>query len=489
MSKSFREPKLDRNAKILRSRHLQCERLESREMFAVTYHGGALLEHVETQAVYLGSDWNSNSNLKSQTQQLDQYLDYLVQSPYMDMLASAGYGVSRGSSSAGHAIDLNLANHSSLTDSQIRSQLQDAIASSQLQQPDSNRLYLVYVEPSVLIRDGNSSSVNSFLGYHGAFSGRDASGLAVNIRYAVMAYPGSPNPSSTSQGFATPFQQLTSVTSHELAEAVTDPDANYGQTSWYDDQNNGEIGDLTSQTVMLNGYLVQDVVNKNDRIIEPVAVTTPSPVHNPTQTPSPSVNAPQNIVGSALSATKAHLAWGGVSGVEGYRIYLVNGASTTLLGTVGASQTSVDVVGLQSGSTPSFMIQSFAGNATANSALVSVPLATTSPTPISLPSPNHTLATPVVTGTALSANEIQLNWNRVEGASGYRIYRVIGDQRINVGTVDGRLSSINITGIQSGSTSSWIVQAFNANQTSNSNIASVSTPVVRRPNWWSMFFG
>ena len=70
-------------------------------MFAVTFHGGALLGNVETQAVYLGSDWTGNSDLKNQSQQLDQYLDYLVQSPYMDMLASASYGVSRGSSSKG----------------------------------------------------------------------------------------------------------------------------------------------------------------------------------------------------------------------------------------------------------------------------------------------------------------------------------------------------------------------------------------------------
>ena len=459
-------------------------------MFAVTFHGGALLGNVETQAVYLGSDWIGNSDLKNQSQQLDQYLDYLVQSPYMDMLASASYGVSRGSSSKGLEIDLNLANQSSVSDSQIRSQLQDAITSSRLQQPDSNRLYLVYVAPGVSIRDGNSSSVNSFLGYHGAFSGRNASGKAVDIRYAVMAYPGSPNPSSTSQGLSTPFQQLTAVTSHELSEAVTDPDANYRQTGWYDDQNDGEIGDLTSRTSILNGYLVQDVVDKNDRVIEPVAATTtPSPVHKPTPILSPSVKAPQNIVGSALSATKAHLAWGVVSGVEGYRVYLVSGASATLLGTVGASQTSVDIVGLQSGSTPSFMIQSFAGSATANSVLVSVPLATMSPTPSSSPSPSNTLTAPVVTGTALSANEIQLNWNRVEGAAGYRIYRVIGDQRISLGTVDGRLTSINIIGIQSGSTSTWVVQAFNANQTSNSNSVSVSTPVVRRPDWWSLFFG
>jgi len=39
----------------------EIERLESRELLTVTYHGGALLTAVEAQAVYLGGDWNSNA--------------------------------------------------------------------------------------------------------------------------------------------------------------------------------------------------------------------------------------------------------------------------------------------------------------------------------------------------------------------------------------------------------------------------------------------
>src|SRR5881275_229376 len=47
------------------------ERLESREMLTVTYHGGALLTHVEAQPVFMGSDWSSSSSLTSQAASLN----------------------------------------------------------------------------------------------------------------------------------------------------------------------------------------------------------------------------------------------------------------------------------------------------------------------------------------------------------------------------------------------------------------------------------
>src|SRR5205807_757527 len=63
------------------------------------------------------------------------------------------------------------------------------------------------------------------------------------------------------------FQSATEVSSHELAEAVTDPGTN--GIGWYDEDNNGEIGDLTDQITTLNGFVVQDVVNKHDTVIGP----------------------------------------------------------------------------------------------------------------------------------------------------------------------------------------------------------------------------
>ena len=248
--------------KTFRGRSLSLEVLESREMFTVTYHGGALLANVEAQAVYLGSDWNSNATLQSQTTAIDNFLSNIVQSSYMDMMTNAGYGVGRGTASVGVVDDVPIAKSNNLTDSSVQNYLKSMINSGKVAAPDANRLYVVYVEPGVVVSLGRSTSQNSFLGYHGAFSanGKD-------VRYVVLPYPGSPNPSPSSQGIASVMDELTMVTSHELAEAVTDPDVNYKAVGWYDDRLDGEIGDLTSKTTMLNGYLVQAVVDKNDQVI------------------------------------------------------------------------------------------------------------------------------------------------------------------------------------------------------------------------------
>src|SRR6478736_286821 len=133
------------------------EQLESREMLTVTYHGGALLTHVETQAVYLGSDWSTNSSLTSQAAALDSYVSYLANSPYMDMLTNAGYNVGRGTSSPGATLNftLNKTTTGGITDQQIQADIQSGITAKQLQAPTTNRLYVVYVEPGVVVKLGS----------------------------------------------------------------------------------------------------------------------------------------------------------------------------------------------------------------------------------------------------------------------------------------------------------------------------------------------
>src|SRR5205823_11135113 len=249
-----------------------------------------------------------------------------------------------------------------------------AISSSQLATPDANRLYVVYVEPSVKISLGTDTSVNSFLGYHGAFAGKTATGQAIDIHYAVMAYPGSPNPTYTSQGFASSFNQLTSVSSHEIAEAVTDPNVNYKALGWYDDTNNGEIGDLTNVQTTLNGYQVQEVVNKND---QPMAIVSGST--------GTTLTAPQNVTATAASSTSAKLTWSSVSGASGYRILEVNGTQTTVVGTVASTATTATITGLTAGATYTFKVEAYNSTTTADSAAVSVTLPTTSSSTLAAP--------------------------------------------------------------------------------------------------------
>ena len=59
---------------------LEC--LEDRLVPTVTYHGGALLPHVEVQGMYLGSDWYYNGTYYNQTAQFENFNRFLPQSSY-----------------------------------------------------------------------------------------------------------------------------------------------------------------------------------------------------------------------------------------------------------------------------------------------------------------------------------------------------------------------------------------------------------------------
>src|SRR5438477_6928836 len=73
------------------------EALEDRCVPTVTYHGGALLANVETQAVYFGSDYLTVANVAAQRNQLQGFVNYIAGSPYLDRLSAAGYNVAHGS--------------------------------------------------------------------------------------------------------------------------------------------------------------------------------------------------------------------------------------------------------------------------------------------------------------------------------------------------------------------------------------------------------
>ena len=295
------------------SARLRLEQLESRLQPSVTYHGGALLTHVEAQAVYLGSDWTATTAAVAESQTLDKFVSYIVNSPYTTVLGTAGYGVGTGTASTGAVLGLSLNKAYYLTDAQIRADIQAGIKAGTLQAPDANRLYVVYVEAGVAVSDGNSTSTNSFLGYHGAFAGTTAAGAAADIRYAVLPHPGGYNPSPASQGFASAFNELTAVSSHEIAEAITDPDVNYKQLGWYDARLNGEIGDITAgDLATLNGYVVQLVAGPND---QPLALTGGG-VSNPPPPPPPPTGHHHHGGGGWGWGGWASVVWGGSSWFE-----------------------------------------------------------------------------------------------------------------------------------------------------------------------------
>jgi len=325
-----------------------------------------------------------------------------------------------------------------------------------------------------VIHMGTDASNKTFLGYHGAYGGTTAAHQAADIHYAVISYPGAPNFTAASQGFSSNLNELTAVSSHELAEAVTDPNVNYKALSWYDDQYNGEIGDLAEGYYStLSGFFVQDLVNQNDQIIAP-STTTPAALSAP------------SLTASATSSTTAQLSWNAVSGAQGYRVFQVNGSQTTLLGTVSSSATSVQITGLTPGTTASFKIEAYNGTATADSQVVSV----------KMPGGSQ-LAAPQLSVQALSSTWAQLSWTSVSGAQGYRVYWMNGTQKVLLGTVGAGTTSALITGLTPGSQAKFMVEAYNSASIADSAWVSVTMPAFQpnhdlplfslgRPLFWQM---
>src|SRR5205814_7531889 len=111
----------------------------------------------------------------------------------------------------------------------IQQMLQQQIAAKKgVPTPTANTLYFVYLPPGVRVVMGGSASCQAFCGYHNAIGGK--------AFYAGMPYPGW---SGCTGGLAV-FDALTSTSSHELCEAVTDPAPGPG---WYHHVN-GEVGEL-----------------------------------------------------------------------------------------------------------------------------------------------------------------------------------------------------------------------------------------------------
>jgi hypothetical protein len=161
----------------------------------LTYRNGALIKNVEIFTIFWGTGWQQ-APASSLITQINEFFDYIVTSPLIDQLAE--YNVP--GQSIGHG---SMAGTMSITAPPLRGSVSDAAIQHMLQ-----------------------------------------------IFYAVMPYPGC----TGCTGSLDTFTALTSTSSHELCEAITDAIPGQG---WYDDSN-GEIGDICAwKTKTVGKYTVQ----------------------------------------------------------------------------------------------------------------------------------------------------------------------------------------------------------------------------------------
>ena len=226
----------------------------------LTYRGGPLLPQPQVFTFFWGAAWQHDPQ-SGLLQQINQFFDFILTSSLLDQLGEYSVpGISIGHGSHSGSVTVAATPPSTLADSDIQQFIQQQLSSNSLvPQPTPSSLYFVFLPPGVSITLDSGASCSNFCGYHSDMGSpkspglrREFAGAPINaqIFYAVMPYPDC----TGCAGSLSVLDALTSTSSHELCEAITDPVPGQG---WYDDQN-GEIGDICAwQTKKLGPYTAQ----------------------------------------------------------------------------------------------------------------------------------------------------------------------------------------------------------------------------------------
>jgi hypothetical protein len=211
------------------------------------YFGGPVTPNAKIYVVWWGDPAKINAAVTAVHGGIADFFAGITNSSFMDWLneyntnitvqagshmGMAGTGQLIGRGNYAGALTLSSIPSGNVTDAQIQSTLDQAFVAGTLPLPDDNTLYAIYFPPGVSISLDGSTSCNGFGAYHEAIIETQRH----NAYYLVMPDCGSS------------FNGMTSVSTHELVEALTDniPTPanmpNYPQ-AWNDSMGN-ELGDL-----------------------------------------------------------------------------------------------------------------------------------------------------------------------------------------------------------------------------------------------------
>jgi uncharacterized repeat protein (TIGR01451 family) len=283
----------------------------------LTYFGGPVVSTLHVVAVF----WGPNVNAAiTGANGIDQFFTDITSSRFYDLLTeystvgltapSTNQAINHGQFDGKFSITPSLCpgpTACSLTDAQIQAELATQISNAHLPQPVSDgqgtidTLYMIYFPPGVSISLGGlDSCVNGgFCAYHSNTPNANAS---LRIPYGVLPDFAPPSGCSVGCGLGSLFQNVTAVTSHEMAETVTDVQAGSATTTapplaWYDPNplSNplGEIGDICNAQdvqVVANGtsYMVQTLFSnlQNNCVSQPPLFEVSPPATAPQSVPA-----------------------------------------------------------------------------------------------------------------------------------------------------------------------------------------------------------
>jgi hypothetical protein len=201
----------------------------------LSYSNGPLIQNVKVFDVF----WSPGYAYKDM---LTSYYTAITQSAYFDWLSE--YNVTNYKIGRGSFIGLYEDTHSATTKvtlddaKEIPDYINSLIDNHKVPAPDDDTIYMIYFPAAATITLQGYTSCQYFCAYHHSYSKNGQM-----VRYAIMPDVNA-GLCALGCGSGAAFANLTSVSAHELIEAVTDPDDG---TGWYDNTPNsqcGEIGDI-----------------------------------------------------------------------------------------------------------------------------------------------------------------------------------------------------------------------------------------------------
>ncbi|HXX02439.1 MAG TPA: hypothetical protein VEJ00_14580, partial [Candidatus Acidoferrales bacterium] len=290
------------------------------------YYGGPVISNVQVVVVYWG---NSVSSVA--TSGIPGFYTAVTNSNWMDLLSEyntagvtpAGGGgagdqaIGRGFVSGVYTITPSAANSgSTVDDTQIQAEIVAQINAGHLPAPATDStgaittLYMIYFPPGVTITLQGAASCAQFCAYHGTTNFNK-----LDLPYGVLPDLGPGTACSTGCAGGTEFEDLTTVSSHEMAESITDAGVGVATAlgpplAWYD-STFGEIGDIcnasgvpANQAVLPgSGYTVQKLWSnlQQDCVSAPPVFTVSAPASVSSGTPFTITLSVESSTGVALS--------------------------------------------------------------------------------------------------------------------------------------------------------------------------------------------
>lgn len=224
----------------------------------VTDHGGRILTHVDVAPVYLGDYWKTAAGTADRKFN-DGALANLVKNKGITGIWKQ-YGAGKGTTHK--SVALGGGSPSQLSQKQLDGLIRQQIAEGHFDTSNHQRVFTFVLPPGCeLVSSEGQSSQHGLGGFHGSVNvnGRE-------IYYAALAYPQRGNGIAFAGNAR---DDLTISESHEITEAVTDPDVELAgrlrdasKLGWYDDttrwrggMGKGEIGDIPVFDAELAGDL------------------------------------------------------------------------------------------------------------------------------------------------------------------------------------------------------------------------------------------